>query len=267
MIRVTDQMGRAFLINEHPKKIISLVPSQTELLYSLGLEEEVIGITKFCIHPSAWFTSKTRIGGTKNANIPLIKSLGPDLIIANKEENTRNQIEDLEKIAPVWVSDIADLQQAKEMILQIGQMTGKMAAATELVANIDQRFWDLSNSLAAQNKQPLKTAYLIWNNPYMAAGSDTFIHQLLKAAGCKNVFENTPRYPSTSVDDLIEKQTELVLLSSEPYPFKDSHIKKLQQAMPTAKILLVDGEYFSWYGSRLLQSPAYFLSLQRKIHG
>jgi ABC-type Fe3+-hydroxamate transport system substrate-binding protein len=262
-----DQIHRKIELKGFPTKIISLVPSQTELLYSLGLEEEVIGITKFCIHPSTWFNSKTRIGGTKNANIDLIKSLAPDLIIANKEENTRNQIEELEKIAPVWVCDITNLQQAKEMILQIGQMTGKMAAATKLVANIDQRFLDLSNALATKHNRTLKTAYLIWNNPYMAAGSDTFIHQLLIAAGCKNVFENTPRYPSTSVDELIEKQTELVLLSSEPFPFKDSHLLELQKAMPKAKILLVDGEYFSWYGSRLLLSPGYFLSLQQQIHG
>jgi ABC-type Fe3+-hydroxamate transport system substrate-binding protein len=142
-----------------------------------------------------------------------------------------------------------------------------MKVAVQIVTAIEQQFSDLKIAINAANHKPISTAYLIWNNPFMAAGGDTFIHQMLTAAGCHNVFANIPRYPTTTLKQLVEMQTELVLLSTEPFPFRESHKKQLQQAMPKAKILLVDGEYFSWYGSRLLQSPAYFLSLQQQIHG
>ncbi len=112
----TDQTGREVSIPSHPQRIISLVPSQTELLFDLGLEEQVAGITKFCVHPEKWFRSKTRIGGTKNIKSALIHQLQPDLIIANKEENVKEQVEELAAHYPVWVSDIHDLQSALDMI-------------------------------------------------------------------------------------------------------------------------------------------------------
>jgi ABC-type Fe3+-hydroxamate transport system substrate-binding protein len=248
------------LLPSVPKRIISLVPSQTELLHYLGLEDETVGITKFCIHPKEWYRTKTRIGGTKNINIAAIKKLKPDLIIANKEENVKEQVEELANHFNVLVTDVNNIEEALQMIVSIGRLTGKAMQAEELVEKIKLEFLNVYKAEPAIN-----TAYLIWNKPYMAAGGDTFINDILKAAGFKNIFAGHLRYPSITVDDLVKNNCRLLLLSSEPYPFKQKHINELQQQLPNTKILLADGEMFSWYGSRLLLAPGYLNSLLRVL--
>lgn len=252
-----DQLNREVIIAENPARIISLVPSQTELLADLGLEEEVIGITKFCVHPGAWFRNKTRIGGTKTVNIELVKRLQPDLIIANKEENVKEQITALEKIAPVWVSDINTIEDALLMIESIGRITNKNVAAKKITEEINESLRQLS----LQPKKKIRTAYLIWKDPYMAAGGDTFISDVMQRSGFENVLFDIPRYPVITPEILLEKNTELLLLSSEPYPFKQKHIDELQSQLPATKIICVDGEMFSWYGSRMRYLASYVLSL------
>lgn len=251
-----DQLHRTIVLPEAPQRIVSLVPSQTELLYTLGLEQEVVGITKFCVHPNSWFRSKTRIGGTKNVRIDAIKALSPDLIIANKEENTAEDVKALMETYPVWVSDIHTLEDACGMITGIGAITRKAAAAAQLAADIRQRFAALPPLPA-----PVPTAYFIWRDPWMAAGNDTFIHHMLQRCGLQNIFSHIPRYPAIAADQLAASGCRLVLLSSEPYPFKEKHIAEIQSILPEARVLLVDGEMFSWYGSRLLEAPAYFADL------
>ena len=255
-----DQLKRKISVVASPNRIVSLVPSQTELLYSLGLRDEVVGITKFCVHPQEWFRSKTRIGGTKTLNIQKIKSLRPDLIIANKEENVREQIEELAREFPVWVSNVDTLPDACEMMESVGALTGKGSEAKELVANINRAF----NQLQTPNPRP-QTAYLIWKDPYMTVGGDTFINEMLRRAGFENVFAGCRRYPVITIDDLRLANCRLLLLSSEPYPFKQKHVEDLKTVLPTTKIFLVDGELFSWYGSRLLHTPGYLKDLQRQI--
>ena len=120
-----DQTGHSINLTAIPKRIISVVPSQTELLFDIGLDEEVIGITKFCVHPEQWFRTKKRVGGTKQLNIDIINSLKPDLIIANKEENTREEISLLQSKYHVWTSDIGHLNDALCMIYDIGSITVK----------------------------------------------------------------------------------------------------------------------------------------------
>lgn len=247
-----------------PKKIISLVPSQTELLYHLGLEEETAGITKFCIHPKAWHLTKQKVGGTKTLNIKLIKELGPDLIIANKEENTKEQVEELAASFPVWVTDVNDLEGALQMIGDIGSLTGKEQEASILVDEITNRFCTLNNQYSIINNR-YSSAYLIWREPWMAAGGDTFINDMLKQAGFKNILDGVNRYPEINIDQLKDHHCDLLLLSSEPYPFKQKHMDELQALLPDTRIILVDGEMFSWYGSRLLQAPAYFTELHTAI--
>jgi ABC-type Fe3+-hydroxamate transport system substrate-binding protein len=257
-----DQLGRKLSIASKPKRIISLVPSQTELLYDLGLHNEVIGITKFCIHPERWFRSKTRIGGTKNIHIETIKKLQPDLIIANKEENVKDQIEMLAQDFPVWISDINNLDDAMDMIKGIGKITAQEAQASKIIEAIHISFQELKEKHIVQ---PIKTAYLIWKDPYMTVGGDTFIHDMLTRAGFDNICKNKLRYPVIDIADLSKEKCELLLLSSEPYPFSQKHIDALQSQMPETKVLLVDGEMFSWYGSRLLETPAYIKGLQEQI--
>jgi len=246
-----DQMGRDVAIPATPKRIISLVPSQTELLHYYGLEQEVVGITKFCIHPNEWFQSKTRIGGTKNIDIEKVKTLKPDLIIGNKEENTIEDIEALEKIAPIWMSDINTFEEALEMNLKLGKITNNETKAKQLNKNIkaEKEKCYLQNTKSA--------IYLIWNNPFMCAGKATFIDSMMTNIGLVNSISES-RYPELSIENIQALEPELLLLSTEPFPFDLKHLESIQNQLPNTKVQLVDGEMFSWYGSRLLKSFAYF---------
>jgi len=269
MIQVLDQVGRLIQLQVYPKRIISVVPSQTELLFDLGLTEEVVGITKFCVHPEAWFRQKTKVGGTKTLKLDVIHSLNPDLIIANKEENTQEQIEVLAQQYPVWISDVVDLQSAYEMIKSIGSLTNKIEKAGEIISVIQKDFTTIQNEKQSTDPKP-RTAYLIWKDPYMTVGGDTFINEMLKACGLQNVYDHLTRYPLISIDDLQQANCQILLLSSEPYPFTEKHIAELNTKLPGTKILLADGEILSWYGSRLLHAAPYFkmlLERSRLVHG
>ncbi len=264
MIQTTDQLGRSIVINSTARKIISLVPSQTELLHALGLKDEVIGITKFCVHPPEWKNEKTIIGGTKNLDINKIRLLQPDFIIGNKEENVAEQVLELSKEFPVWISDIYTLEDALDMILELGRIVGKTLQAKILEETIQLNFATLKQQLNTIEKR--ETAYLIWRNPYMAVGKNTFIHEMLLRCGLNNVFSNADRYPELSAEQLQDANPDLILLASEPYPFSSIHIPELQKLCPEAQIRIVDGEMFSWYGSHLLEAPDYFTSLLREIN-
>jgi ABC-type Fe3+-hydroxamate transport system substrate-binding protein len=258
-----DQMGREISINFPPKRIISVVPSQTELLFDLGLDKEIIGLTKFCIHPIEKFAERTKVGGTKKLNIDLIKDLKPDLIIGNKEENTQSDIEELAADFPVWMSDIFTLDDAMKTIGQIGELVDREPEASYLNHLISAGFNDLK-TLALQQHIDKKVAYLIWRKPYMAAGKNTFIDDILLVNGMTNVITQE-RYPSVTLEELKTLNCELILLSSEPYPFGEKHIEEIQEAIPETKIILVDGEMFSWYGSRLVKAVQYFFEFQKQI--
>lgn len=242
------------------KRIVSVVPSQTELLYHLGLDQETIGITKFCVHPGTWFRTKIRVGGTKSVDIQKIIDLQPDCVIANREENVQQQIEELARHFPVWVTDVKDLETALGMIKGMGELTGKTEAAATLVKDIKAGFDSLPVPIP-----PVRAAYLIWKDPYMTIGSDTFIHNMMQKAGFDNVFARRQRYPEITITDIRNSGCKLLLLSSEPFPFKQKHIDELQEELPGVSIRLVDGEMFSWYGSRLLYAPAYFKKLVHEI--
>lgn len=255
----TDQLKRMVKCSFPPRKIISLVPSQTELLYTLGLEEEVVGITKFCIHPEVWHKQKTIVGGTKQFHHERIHQLQPDLIIANKEENTKEDIEKLSHQYPTWLSDIYTLNDALQMIKSIGSIVDREKVALRLVENITSAFTQLPNF------KPLRVAYLIWRKPYMAVASNTFINEMLLHAGFVNVFQDLERYPEIRLKTLAAQAPDVLLLSSEPYPFNSSHFEEFQDACPNTIIKIVDGELFSWYGSRLLKTPEYLLQLRKLL--
>jgi ABC-type Fe3+-hydroxamate transport system substrate-binding protein len=245
-------------------RIISFVPSQTELLFDLGLNEQVIGITKFCIHPQSWFRNKTRVGGTKNINLKIIDQLSPDLIIANKEENVKEQIEELAKKYDVWVTDVNNLSDAIKMIYDIGRLCNRIEAAAALDMRIQQGFEHLKK-LSSKSLQT-RCAYFIWKDPYMVAAGDTFINDMMEYCRLQNIYADQKRYPQISLEEIKKKKCELILLSSEPYPFKQKHKEEIQTHLPKIKIELVDGEMFSWYGSRLLKSIEYFQSFLNKMN-
>jgi ABC-type Fe3+-hydroxamate transport system substrate-binding protein len=259
-----DQAGRTISLPQTPRKIISLVPSQTELLYDLGLRDEVIGITKFCIHPDEWFRTKPRIGGTKKIDLSKILQLNPDLVIANKEENVQAQVEAIEKHFPVWVSDIKNLDDALRMIRSIASIVGRKEQGATLAHRIQAEFSNLKNELI--NSKQISVAYLIWKDPLMTVGGDTFIQDILSNCNFKNVFGNHIRYPEISREELAVTNPEVILLSSEPYPFAKKHLEDFRLICPASKVVLVDGEMFSWYGSRLIEACDYIRKLVNQIH-
>jgi ABC-type Fe3+-hydroxamate transport system substrate-binding protein len=258
---ITDQIGHQLNLKSVPKRIISLVPSQTELLFDLGLDKEVVGITKFCIYPQAWFATKDKVGGTKNLNLSKITNLEPDLIIANKEENTKEQIQFLQKLYPVYTTNISSLDESIKMIRDVGEVTNKEDCAKLIITNIQSEF----KRLESIQTKTYSTLYLIWKEPFMSINQNTFINDMMKRCGFKNIIFGNTDYPTLTIEQISELQPELIFLSSEPYPFKEKHIEEFQNACKKSKIILVNGEYFSWYGSRLQQAVIYFIGLMDKI--
>ncbi|GAB4379299.1 MAG: helical backbone metal receptor [Salibacteraceae bacterium] len=255
----TDQLGRSVEISFRPQRIISLVPSVTDLLHYLGLDSRVVSVTKFCERPEGWRECKTIVGGTKNLRLDVIRGLKPDLVLASKEENVKDQIELLAGEFPVWVSDVTDMHSALEMIEMVGKLTNSEVCATELTHQIKLRFEHIK--LPASR---IRVVYLIWKDPWMAAGKDTFIHAMLSSTGFENAVDST-RYPSLSTHDLVNLNPDAVLLSSEPYPFKNHHVAEMQQLLCNAMVERVDGQLFSWYGPRMLYLPEYAEKLHRKL--
>ena len=244
-----------------PQRIISLVPSQTELLFDLGVGDRLVGLTKFCIHPAEKVARKTVVGGTKTLYLDRIHALKPDLIVANKEENTRADVEELQRHYPVHVTDMTTLADALAMIREVGQLVGAGGQARALADDLAAQF----ASLAAPVAPPRRVAYFIWRKPWMVAARETFIHHMLRAAGFDNAFAGQTRYPEITEADLRAVRPDLIFLSSEPYPFGQKHLAELQTVCPQARVVLVDGELFSWYGSRLRHSVAYFRSLRASL--
>lgn len=245
-------------------KIISLVPSITQLLFDIGLENSIVGRTKFCIHPKEKINDIPTVGGTKNIDLQKINLLQPDIIFATKEENEKDQIVALKKDYKVIVFDIKNLEDNYKMIEKIGKLTSTENKAQEIIKQTKQNFEVLKTTPSPSLSLSL---YLIWRKPYMTIGKDTFIHAMLEEIGLKNMFAHQTRYPIIqNLQTTYFEKCNLVLLSSEPYPFTEKHIKEIQDLLPNAKILLVDGEYFSWYGSRIMETPAYFQQLLKKIN-
>jgi len=240
-------------------KIVSLVPSITEALFDLGLtEKEIIGRTKFCIHPQDKVKNVTIIGGTKNINIDKIKALQPDLILANKEENIKEQVEALMAEFKVIVTNVETIEDNYYLLKNLGKILNK----EERAQLFNLKIYDILNQSKLENK--VKAAYLIWKTPYMTVGSDTFIHKILSEIGFENIFKDKTRYPEITAEDLAE--ADVIMLSSEPFPFKEKHIEELKMVYPDKKIMIVDGEAFSWYGTHIAKCENYFKDFLAEIH-
>ncbi len=264
MKTLTDQINIQHTFESSPKRIISLVPSQTELLFELGLEDRIIGITKFCVHPFHFKSTKKIVGGTKKVHVEKIRLLQPDIIICNKEENTLEIVEQLKAICPVWVTDIRTIEDNFQMITDFGQLFN---CRTEAQKWNDKLAFGLADFKAfIQEKTIQKVAYFIWKDPYMVAGSDNYINEILKLNHFKNIYENKGRYPEIEIKKIrLEGDPDLVFLSSEPFPFKEEDAFEIGRYTHHAKTIFVDGEMFSWYGSRLLKAFPYFKMLHSKL--
>ncbi|ROH97934.1 ABC transporter substrate-binding protein [Chryseobacterium daecheongense] len=240
-------------------KVISLVPSITEALFDLGLtENEVIGRTKFCIHPHEQIKNVEIVGGTKNINIEKIKSLQPDLILANKEENVKEQVEALMHDFKVMVTHVETVEDNYYLVKSLGNIFRQ----EEKAKAYNLKTYEVLNQAKINSR--IKVAYLIWKNPYMTIGSDTFIHHILTEIGFENSFKDKIRYPEIKVEDLAK--TDIIMLSSEPFPFKEKHMEELKAFYPDKKIMIVDGEAFSWYGTHIAKCGKYFNELLSEIN-
>ncbi len=249
------------------QRIISLVPSITLLLFDLGLENNIVGRTKFCIHPKEKVNQIPIVGGTKNIDIQKVKLLQPTIIFANKEENEKEPIETLQKDFKVVLTDVKNIEENYKMITKVGKLTNTEIKAKEIITTTKLNFYNLTDSILKFSNFQINTLYLIWRKPYMTIGKDTFIHSMLEQLGLKNMFAHQTRYPIIqNLQTSYFSKCQLVLLSSEPYPFTQKHIAEIQEQLPNAKIILVDGEYFSWYGSKIMHAPAYFNTLIKTIH-
>jgi ABC-type Fe3+-hydroxamate transport system substrate-binding protein len=264
MLQFTDQLGKVHTFKEIPRRIVSIVPSQTELLFDLGLEDSIVGITKFCVHPFYLKSTKTIIGGTKKVNIAKIKVLKPDVIIANKEENTIEIVEELNKICPVIVTDIQNIDANLKMISDFGILFNKPTEAKNWIDKINFALADFNHFI--QDKSIKKVAYFIWKNPYMVVGKDTFINFLLELNRFENIYKQKGRYPVVEIKKMpSEGNPDLVFLSSEPFPFKEADALEIGRFTQHAKTIFVDGELFSWYGTRLVKSFDYFKQIHQHI--
>ncbi len=260
----TDQTGTIHFWEKTPSRIVSLVPSQTELLYDLGLEANIVGITKFCVHPFHLKKTKSIVGGTKQVDVDKIRALQPDIIIANKEENTFEMVQQLQEICTVWVTNISNLKDNAQMIADFGQIFNKRTEAQFIIDKIQARKEEFLHFI--KQKPKLKVAYFIWANPYMVVGKDTFIHEMLQINHFNNIYGNKTRYPEVELKKIrMEGDPDLVLLSSEPFPFKEEHAFEIGRFTHHAKTIFVDGELFSWYGSRILKSFDYFKKIHQRI--
>lgn len=242
-----------------PQRIVSLVPSQTELLAALGLDARVVGVTRFCVRPEDWKRRKTIVGGTKNVDVERVRALAPDLVLANHEENTREDVEALGAFAPVVVTDVATVDDAGAMIRDVGARTGTDRLAHALADRIADGF------AALPAFAPLRAAYFIWREPWMVAGGGTFIGDVLRRGGFANVFERAPRYPAVSADEVAAARPDVLLFSSEPYPFRERHLAEWRARLPGVPCAFVDGEACSWYGPRLLETPGYLRALRERL--
>ena len=251
-----DQLDNVLTIDATPKRIICLVPSLTELLVDLGLEKNLVGITRFCIHPKNLKENKTIVGGTKKINFDKIKALKPDFILTNKEENTQEIVALVSNIAPTFVSDLNTIDAVLALNTTLGKLLNCQQKAKEINCEISRKKIDFLKFI--KDKPSKKVAYFIWANPFMVAGMNTFINHLLQLNKFKNAYSNQNRYPEIDIKKI--KKIDFILLSSEPYPFKEKHKAQFKK-YSNAKIILVDGEYFSWYGSRLIKAFDYFKTL------
>jgi ABC-type Fe3+-hydroxamate transport system substrate-binding protein len=253
----TDQLGRMIDLPRTPERIVSVVPSQSEFLWEIGAGEKLAGISRFCIRPDEMFRTIERVGGTKELNMEKIRSLKPDLIIGNKEENTKEQIDSLASEFPVWMSDIYTFDDAFRMMEALGQITGCETGAGFIISESKASVDACRGLFPGQ-----RVAYFIWNRPYMFAGKNTFIDHVLTHLGFVNALGSLERYPVVEIEDLHNALPEISFLSSEPFPFKEIHAIMIRELLPESKVLLVDGEIFSWYGSSIRRLKSYCLKLK-----
>jgi ABC-type Fe3+-hydroxamate transport system substrate-binding protein len=257
-LTVVDALGRSLTIGRRPERIISLVPSLTEALFAFGLEQEIMGVTRFCVEPRRGVSGKTRVGGTKSVDIAKIKSLEPDLVVAGAEENSAADIAQLiEYGCPVFVTMVTSVQSAIDLLRQLATITGTTVAARPIIEEAKQAL--AFAQAAAAGLQRVRVFCPIWRNPYMTCSRATYMADVIAVCGGRNVFDEHPeRYPKVELAEIAALDPEAILLPSEPYRFTKRHkadFRALTEvtAVKNGHIFLIDGKMLTWYGPRIAQ--------------
>ena len=260
-MRLTDKSGTALDVARPPRRIVSLVPSITETLCALGLDEALVGVTVYCVAPRDVVRGKTRVGGEKDPDLTAIRALAPDLVVANVEENVREHVATLRAWGiPVWVTYPRTVAEGLDMIRELGLVTGTAARAEAILADLEPLCARVR--AASARRRPVPVFYPIWRQPWMTINADTYIHDLLAVCGAANVFGDGPaRYPTVTLDEVAARRPEVIVLPDEPFRFRRVHVEDFAPytavpAVRDGRIHLVDGKPFSWHGPRLRQALA-----------
>jgi len=254
-----DDLGYQVMIPDQPRRIISLCPSITETLFELGAGKQVAGLTSYCIHPYKKTKKKTKIGGPRNPDIPGILDLDPDLVITSREENRQEDVDILRKKLPVITFDVKSIESSRNMILKLGLITWRLKPAMNYVQKLDKLL-----HIKAPLHEAYSVLYLVWKDPWMAAGHGNYICDLMKSQGFINVLpEHSRRYPVIHPAEIV--QPDFIFLSSEPFPFNSEHLEETSIIFGGTKTVLVDGEMFGWYGTRIIRAIPYIRALRKKI--
>ncbi len=226
-----------------PERIVSLVPSLTELVWWLGCGDALRGRTRFCEEPAGEIEVVPNVGGTKNPDIEAIAAISPDLVIANREENRREDVEALQHAGlNVLLTDPNSVDEALAMIADVGKALEREAAAEGLVAEVRAAVTEGSG------ERPAALFVPIWWNPLMGLAGDTYGSSVLEAAGATNVLAGRTRYPEVTLDEVAALRPQAILLPDEPYRFNEGHVPEFSGIAPTA---VVDGKLLWWYGPRM----------------
>jgi ABC-type Fe3+-hydroxamate transport system substrate-binding protein len=249
-----------------PERIVSLVPSTTETLFSLGAAGSVVGVTRFCVHPEDARDRARVVGGTKNPRIEAVFALEPDLVLANQEENRKEDVERLRERIPVQVFFPKNVSEAVADIRLLGNLLGESKRALALVEELEGMLATL-RAPRGDRRRLIPYLYFIWRRPYMVAGPETFIESFLAEAGFANAApRDRGRYPEMGIEEISRSGAEALLLSSEPFPFDAKHGAELSAHLATdASVYLVDGELLSWHGARLRLGLPYLRDLAERI--
>ena len=244
-----------------PRRIVSLVPSLTEALFALGLGERVVGVTDWCVHPADAVAGLPKLGGTKDPDVEAIAALAPDLVIANREENTRRVVERLQQRGiRVWVTYPRSVQEGAALLRELAGLGASREAVAAVVEPVEQAVADAERTLAAAKPAGSFRPGVfcpVWRDPWMSVGRDTYAHTLLELCGGRNVFAHRVerRYPIVKLGEVEALRPEVILLPDEPYPFSEPDVRELARLdVPAARlgrIHRIDGTWVSWYGPRI----------------
>ncbi len=255
-IQTTDDLGFKFELADRPRRIVSLVPSWTETLFAFGAAEEIVGVTRFCVEPAERTAAVPKIGGTKNPDLKAIGELEPDVVIANAEENRREDIEKLRAAgSAVFTTYSRTVGGAVEAILKLGAVVGRPAEAGAMAREIVREVSVIETGLGAWSRLRFRVFCPIWKNPWMAFNADTYAHDVLRMLGFNNIFAAAgERYPRVTLDEALELKPDFVLLPSEPYEFGQKDVEELKPMLPPAlsrRVVLIDGRDLHWYGAHM----------------